>query len=308
MLILESHGLTKHFGDVHALQGLDLQLSEGVSGLVGPNGAGKTTTIGILLGLLRPDGGRASVFGFDCWSDSFEVRRRVGVLHEKPVYPSSFTGRRYLEYVAEFYGVGDPNNQADRLLRVVGFPVEAADRKIGTYSAGMVQRIGLAQALIGEPRLVILDEPTANLDPVGRAEFLEKIRELHREQDISFLVSTHILGELERVCDQVAIINNGVVKEQGRIAELAKKYEAENYVIIVSKPQLLVKEVEESGFAEDVTVDGTRVLVRTDSWQQLQDEVIHAVKKNKLRLVAFGPQYGLLESIYRKVMEKEEND
>jgi ABC-2 type transport system ATP-binding protein len=160
MLIVEADGLNKRFGNVHALRGLNLRVGEGVTGLVGPNGAGKTTTIGILLGLLKPDRGKALVFGFDCWCDSFEVRSRVGVLHEKPVYPSSFTGRRYLEYVAEFYGRANPKEQATRLLRAVGFS-EAADRKISTYSAGMVQRIGLAQALIGEPELVILDEPTA---------------------------------------------------------------------------------------------------------------------------------------------------
>jgi len=305
MLVIEADGLTKRFGNVHALRGLNLRVGKGVTGLVGPNGAGKTTTIGIFLGLLKPDEGKARVFGFDCWHDSFEVRRRVGVLHEKPVYPDSFTGRRYLEYVAEFYGITDPKEQAARLLGAVGFS-EAADRKINTYSAGMVQRIGLAQALIGEPELVILDEPTANLDPIGRAEFLEKIRELHQEHGISFLISTHILGELERVCDQVAIIDKGLVKEQGKIEELAKKYQAKSYMIVVSNPKLLSRGIKKSGFAKQVKIEGGKVFVETDSRQRFQDEVIRIIGEHKLQLIAMGPRYGMLESIYRKVMEEKE--
>jgi len=305
MLVIEADGLTKRFGNVHALRGLNLRVGKGVMGLVGPNGAGKTTTIGILLGLLKPDGGKALIFGFDCWRDSFEVRSRVSVLHEKPVYPSSFTGRRYLEYVAEFYGIANPKEQAARLLSVVGFS-GAADRKISTYSAGMVQRIGLAQALIGEPELVILDEPTANLDPIGRAEFLEKIRELHQEQSISFLISTHILGELERVCDNVAIIDRGVMKEQGKIEELTKKHQPKDYMIVVSKPQLLSREIKKSGAAKEMRVEGGKVFVETDNRHRLQDEVIRIIQEHKLELVAMGPQYGILESIYRDVMEEKE--
>jgi len=306
MLTVEVEGLTKNFGNVQALRGLNLKLGKGVIGLLGPNGAGKTTTIGILLGLLRPTKGKAKVFGFDCWHQSFEVRKRMGVLHEKPIYPSSFTGRRYLEYVAEFYGIKNPKEQATKLLKDVGFS-KAADRKMSTYSAGMVQRIGLAQALIGEPELVILDEPTANLDPIGRVEFLEKIRELHKEHGISFLISTHILSELEIVCDQVAIINKGVVKEQGSITELSKKYQAKVYMIVVSDAQLLSNEIEKSGIAKRVKIEGNKALVETDSRQHLQDEIIRIIKEHKIELIAMGPQYGMLESIYRGAVEEEKN-
>lgn len=306
MLIVHACNLIKHFGNIQALQGLNLKLDRGIIGIVGPNGAGKTTTIGILLGLLRPDGGKAQLLGFDCWRSSFEVRKRVGVLHEKPVYPSGFTGRRYLEYVAKFYGANNPRERAAELLGMVGFS-DAADRNIGTYSAGMVQRIGLAQALIGQPELVILDETTANLDPIGRVEFLEKIRELHQEKGISFIISTHILTELETICDQVAIINSGVVKAQGRIDDLAKQYEAENYVIVVSDPALLAAEIRKAGFATEVNVAGSKVNVRTERHRRLQNEVIRAVNEHKLELLAMGPQYGILESVYRKVLEEKGN-
>ena len=302
MLVVEVCNLVKHFGNVQALRGLNLELDRGVTGLVGPNGAGKTTTIGILLGLLKPNRGEARVFGSDCWRNSFKVRQKVGVLYEKPAYPGGFTGRRYLEYVAKFYGVGNPRKRAAELLGIVGFS-EAADRNIGTYSAGMVQRIGLAQALIGEPELVILDEPTANLDPIGRVEFLEKIRELHQEKDISFIISTHVLGELETVCDQVAIISEGVVKDQGKVQDLAKRHQAEDYVIVVSDSQLLAAEIRKAGFARQVNIVGGKVIVKTECGQRLQNEVMRTVNEHRLKLIAWGPQYGILESIYRKVLE-----
>jgi ABC-2 type transport system ATP-binding protein len=307
MPVAETSGLRKMFGKVQALRHLTLTLEKGVIGLIGPNGAGKTTTIGILLGLLRPDSGSASVFGFDCWRSSFEVRKRVGVLHEKPVYPGGFSGRKYLEHVAKFYGVDRPRERTGEMLKVVGFS-DAADRNIGTYSAGMVQRIGLAQALIGEPELVILDEPTANLDPIGRVEFLETIRQLHIERGISFMISTHVLGELEIVCDQVAIINRGVVRAQGKMQELAEKYQPKAYTLVVSNPQLLAKEIEGEGWAKQVKIEsGGRVVVETNLSERFQDEVIHIIQAHRLKLTSMGPQYGALEAIYRSVMEEDEN-
>jgi ABC-2 type transport system ATP-binding protein len=296
MLVVEAEGLVKRFGGVQALRGLELQLSGGVTGFLGPNGAGKTTTMGILLGLLRPDGGKARVFGLDCWQNSFEIRERVGALHEKPVYPSGFTGRRYLEYVAKFYGAANPRERAAEMLGTVGFS-DAADRNIGTYSAGMVQ------ALIGQPELIILDEPTANLDPIGRVEFLEKIRELHQEKGISFIISTHVLSELEIVCDQVAIINRGVVKEQGKIEDLARKYEGRTFTVVVSNPKLLSEEIEKTGVATHVSIEAGKAIVDVDSAQRLRAEIIRIVRKHKLELIAMGPQYGMLEMIYRKAME-----
>jgi ABC-2 type transport system ATP-binding protein len=308
MSVIETSALAKNFGKVQALRNLTLTLEKGIIGLIGPNGAGKTTTIGILLGLLKPNSGSATVLGFDCWRSSFQVRKRVGVLHEKPVYPGSFSGRKYLEHVAKFYGVDKPRERAAEMLKMVGFS-EAADRNIGTYSAGMVQRIGLAQALIGEPELVILDEPTANLDPIGRVEFLETIRQLHAERGISFMISTHVLGELEIVCDQVAIINRGVVRAQGKMQELAEKYQPKAYTVVVSDPQLLAKTVESEAWAKQVKIEaGGRVVVETDMSERFQQEVIRIVQAQKLKLTSMGPQYGALEAIYRSAMEEAEND
>ena len=224
--LIVTEGLFKFFGGIVALNGLDLRAPRGVSGFVGPNGAGKTTTIHILMGLLKPDVGEAHVLGLDCWRESFEVRRRIGVLHEKPKYPDNFTGMKYLEHVAHIYDIPQIKLKVKEIFREVGLS-EAGDRPIKTYSAGMVQRLGLAQALISDPELVILDEPTANLDPLGRIMLLEKIEELHSDRGINFFISTHILPELERVCSWISIINDGVIVDQGRIKDLVAEYPAD---------------------------------------------------------------------------------
>jgi ABC-2 type transport system ATP-binding protein len=158
--ILSVSDLTKRFGDIVALDRLTLSMRHGIFGLIGPNGAGKTTLLRVLLGLIKADGGEAKVLGLDINDESFDIRRRVGVLHEHPIYPPSLTAGRYLERVSRLYDAGrDPSE----LLELVGL-LDAKQRKIGNLSAGMRQRLGVAQALIGKPELVFLDEPTSNLD------------------------------------------------------------------------------------------------------------------------------------------------
>ena len=196
--IVYTKDLFKLFGNVVALDGLNLEVPKGICGFIGPNGSGKTTTINILLGLVRPDSGEAYVFGLDCWRNSYEIKRRVGVLHENLGYPMSFSAQRFLEYVARIYNVDKPRERALEMLKLVGL-YDARDRAIKGFSAGMLQRLGLAQALIGEPELVFLDEPTVNLDPSARLMFLEKVKEFHRDHGVNFLTSTHILPESEKV-------------------------------------------------------------------------------------------------------------
>jgi len=183
----------KSFGHVQALKGLDLEICRGVFGFVGPNGAGKTTTVKILLGLIKASKGSATVFGLDAWKESFSIRKRVGVLHEKPCFPGWVTGLEYLEYVCRLKGLEEPRETALKELESFGL-AGVADRKIGGYSAGMVQRLGLAQAFVGEPELVFLDEPTANLDPLGRAEFLEMAKQRCNDEDVSVVISAHALS------------------------------------------------------------------------------------------------------------------
>lgn len=303
MYVIHTKGLFKFFGDVVALNGLDLKVPKGICGFIGPNGAGKTTTINILLGLLKPDGGKAHVFGFDCWHDSYEIKRRVGVLHEDRGYPGNFSAQRFLEYVARIYGVDKPKEKVLEMLKLVGL-YDVRDRAIKGFSAGMLQRLGLAQALIGDPELVILDEPTANLDPSARIMFLEKVKELYKDHEINFLISTHILAELEKVCSWVSIIMNGVIVDQGFLSDLASKYSANVYMVETSDPDLLAKELEKTFFLKDLWVEEDRIYCRVNDLDEFHRGLPVIASKINVSIKNLKPQYGTLEEIYREVARK----
>jgi len=292
-------GLVKSFGTTVALDGLNLEIPKGISGFVGNNGSGKTTTIGILLGLLKPERGEAKVFGLDCWRNSFEIRRRTGVLHENNTFPGNFSGRRFLEHVADIYGITDSKQSAKDILKTVGLS-DSKDKLIKGYSAGMTRRLGLAQALIGDPELVILDEPTANIDPLGRIDLLNKIKELHKEKGTSFLISTHILSELEKICDWLSIIDSGKIVDQGHIKDLADKYFANIYVIEVSKPTLLLEKIKTLNNIERTWIEDEKVYCKFKNQNEFFKEIPKIIVALDLQLKSFRNSQGTLEEIYKK--------
>jgi ABC-2 type transport system ATP-binding protein len=304
--IISTQGLRKRYGNVEALRGLDLVVEEGIFGFVGPNGSGKTTTIKLLLGALRPDGGEAQVLGFDCFRESLEVRRRVGVLHEKADYPKEMSGSEYLVFVGSLHGLGkgETRERARGLLESLKLG-DSAERPLGGYSAGMRQRLGLAQALIGDPRLVMLDEPTANLDPLGQAELLETIRELHREKGVSFVIASHVLPELQKVCDQVGVIARGVMLEQGSVADLTKKYAGNTFKITISKPDVLAEELRKSGLVEEVSLREGSLWVKASEPDKLYDQVSRIVRRKRLHLQVFQQAILDFEELFMSLLGEE---
>jgi ABC-2 type transport system ATP-binding protein len=231
-LVIETHSLTKSYKGVQVLQPLDLRVQQNsIFGFLGPNGAGKTTTIKLLLGLIRPGAGSATIFGMDSVDQSVDIRARVGYLPQEPHFYEHMTARQTLRFVAHFFFKGPDKSieeRVDEMLELVDL-TEKADRPIKTFSGGERQRLGIAQAQVNYPDLLILDEPAASLDPIGRRDVLEVMSRLRKYTTIFY--STHILDDVQRISDTVVILNKGALVAQGPIEELLAGSEGVVYVI-----------------------------------------------------------------------------
>ena len=237
-------GLTKVFpipfrrNKLVAVRGLNLEVAPGqVYGLLGPNGSGKSTTLKIILGLVSPSSGSTEIFG----RDSREVgsREAVGFLPENPYFYKYLTGAETLRFYGKLCGLGGAglNNRTDELLDLVGLQ-NARDRRLGGYSKGMLQRVGLAQALIQEPKLVVLDEPTAGVDPAGSRDIRDLILDLKR-RGITVLLSSHLLAQVQEICDRVGILANGVLVREGRVEELLAIENQTELILQNATPEVL---------------------------------------------------------------------
>ena len=220
MSTISTHGLTRTFGPVTAVSNLTVDLPSGVVGLVGANGAGKSTLIKMLLGLMPPSSGTASILGLDCLKDGLQIREIVGYMPESDCLPLDVSATEFLVHMARMSGL--PANSARErtadTLRHVGL-YEERYRPIGGYSTGMKQRVKLAQSLVHDPKLVFLDEPTNGLDPAGRDEMLELIARVSSDFGIAVVVTSHLLGELERISDHIVVIEAGVLQRSTSMAE-----------------------------------------------------------------------------------------
>lgn len=233
--VIATRGLTKRYGDATAVEGLTVEVYPGeIFGLLGPNGAGKTTTILMLLGLSEPTSGEVQVLGLDPTRHSLEVKRRVGYLPDAVGFYERSSGRENLHYTAALNRL--PRDVAgrriDELLELVGLS-DAADDPVGTYSRGMRQRLGVADALVKDPAVLILDEPTTAIDPEGVAQMLDLIRGLARDRGVALLLASHLLHQVQSVCDRVGIFVSGRMVASGPMEELAAQVIASSPVVEV---------------------------------------------------------------------------
>jgi ABC-2 type transport system ATP-binding protein len=222
--IIVCQGLTKQYGIRKVVDNLDLRVPENiVFGFLGPNGAGKSTTMKLLTGQIKPTAGRAQVAGSDVTGNSPEARRHIGYLSEMPNFYPWMKGRELLEFAGELFGLNPPTRRAraKELLQLVGL-AEAGPRKVGGYSGGMRQRLGIAQALVNRPKVVFLDEPVSALDPLGRRDVLTLLDNIRQEATV--FMSSHVLADVDRVCEQVSILDRGQVIAAGPTAELKERY------------------------------------------------------------------------------------
>jgi len=275
--IVEVERLSKSFGRVLALSEVSFAVNEGeVFGFLGPNGAGKTTTIRILLGLLHGDGGTARIGGHDCWIDHARASRHFGATLEQPGFYGFLSGRDNLRQFARMLGPVD-EKQISELLDLVGM-TERGDDKVKRYSMGMRQRLALAQALLGKPRLLVLDEPTNGLDPNGIHGLRILLRKLATEQGLTIFFSSHLLSEVEELCDRVVVLHRGEVKASGPLSELmnVKGYRYRIDVSDVDKAREVVRAVDGARAESGTIKDSINVTADRDIARQINYALVSA--------------------------------
>ncbi|MFC3196242.1 ABC transporter ATP-binding protein [Parapedobacter deserti] len=314
--VIELRKLTKKYGDFFAVDHLDLSISKGeIFGLLGPNGAGKSTTILMMLGLTEPTSGQVRVCGIDSTVNPIDVKRRVGYLPDDVGFYDQLTGRENLLYTARLNRLPrqEAEQRVDRLLARVGL-YDDAGKKAGKYSRGMRQRLGLADVLVKNPEVIILDEPTLGIDPIGVREFLELIVSLSREEEITVLLSSHHLHQVQQVCDRVGIFVAGKLLAQGNVAALSKALfsDKEPYVIeakIANMSSDATDSVVEALKLQLLGLDGVgSVQFDTDRFyiggtQNVSVDVAHAIVNSGLGLASLSmKEYGL-DDIYVKYFE-----
>ena len=251
MDILSLNGIHKRFGDKEVLKGLTFSVPEGsVFGFIGKNGAGKTTAMKAILGLIKTDSGEIFVGGDRVVYGRGETNRNIGYLPDVPEFYSFMNAEEYLAFCGEISGMSrnDIANRSGELLELVGLKGEK--HRIKGYSRGMKQRLGIASALLGSPKLLICDEPTSALDPIGRKEILDILSSVKDRTTVMF--STHVLSDVERICTDVAFLNNGVAAMSGRLSEIKKSYSKGKYYVELLTPPDLKELIQSVPFAEPV--------------------------------------------------------
>ena len=307
---IEVRGLTKRFGTVVALAGLDLDVPQGsVFGLLGPNGAGKTTALRLLAGLGRPTDGSASVDGIPVVAGDPALAQRIGYLDQDPRFYAWMTGRELLELAGRAYGLEgrDLDDRVDDILGTVGL-TDAGHRRIGGYSGGMRQRLGVGQAILPRPRVVFLDEPVSALDPAGRRDVLGLIGSLRGS--VTVVMSTHILNDVERVCDRVAILAHGRLVTEAPIDELLARH-AKPIIEIDPEPgqadavASLVDRLRAEAWASDVRLEHGMVRATATDAQAAAAGVLPLVAASGVRVFRIEHVRPSLEDVFLQLVGEE---
>ena len=299
MDILTVRNLRKSFGDKQVLRGLELTVPEhSVFGFVGRNGAGKTTTMKAVLGLLKPDGGEVYVAGERVVFGQTATNRHIGYLPDVPEFYSFMTAKEYLRLCGESLHMerSEIESRSRELLGLVGLGNET--HRIKGYSRGMKQRLGIAQALIGRPKLLICDEPTSALDPIGRREILEVLLSVREQTTVLF--STHILSDVERVCTDVALLNNGVVEVQGSMSEIKTRFRTDGYMLETANEA--ARDAIRRAFPTVKAAEGN-VLTLTEQDTPVFD-VLRFVADQHIPLLRWERSEPTLESLFMEVTRK----
>lgn len=307
--IIKTENLTKCYGKKTAVDNLNLSIKKGeIFGLLGPNGAGKTTTILMLLGLTSPTSGTAYIDTFNCTRNPIEVKRIAGYLPDNVGFYGDMTGRENLRFTARLNDIpgGEIESRIETLLKRVGM-TEAADQKTATYSRGMRQRLGIADALVKDPAIVILDEPTLGIDPEGVRELTALIRELADKDGRTVLISSHQLYHVQKVCDRVGIFVSGKLAACGTLGELGAALESDDKHIITLKAEpftdALKNDISKIDYVTLVSLKNNEAEIHSS--KDIAKPLSEVLERNHATILELKRQGGDLDEIYRKYFEKE---
>ena len=300
MKVLEVKGVKKKLGKREIIKGLDLSVNEGeIFGFLGPNGAGKTTTIRMLVGLISPNEGEIVVCGKSVLSEKEQALKNVGAVVENPELYKYLSGRENLMQIARIRKVS--KEEVEELIDLVGLK-DRIDDKVRKYSLGMKQRLGLATALIGNPKLLILDEPTNGLDPSGIIDFRDVVKKAARERGMAVFISSHILSEVQNLCDRVAFINNGVIKSVEDIHDNSMETELDSLTLVVSSnKEQAVKVLKDIWFVNSSTVIDEEIHIIVETGKTT--ELLKVLLKNNVLVEEIYKNRKGLEQRYMELVE-----
>ncbi len=308
-LVVETKNLCKYYNGVKAVENLNLRIRRGeIYGFLGPNGAGKTTTILMLLGLTEPTSGEVRVCGHDSTREPLEVKRITGYLPENVGFYEDLTARENLRYIARLNGIPDRESakKIDEVLERVGL-LEVADWPVGKFSRGMKQRLGIADVLIKDPLFAIMDEPTTGIDPEGANQILELIVEMSRERNMTVMLASHLLHQVQRICDRVGILSKGRLVAEGTVDELGAKILGESgSTVEVQVSELtpdLLQAVKGIKGVREVETSGNTLRIRCDG--DLRAEISRAIVESGSTILELRGQLHTLEEIYLRYFREE---
>ena len=303
--IIQTYSLTKTFKDVTAVNNLNLKVSGGIYGLLGLNGAGKTTTIKMMVGSLFPTKGRIELFGQDIHGKAkMDIHRRIGYVPEHPTYILSMTAEKLLTYIGSVFqmSIQETKSRITELLKLVEL-TDAKSRIIAKYSAGMKQRIGIAQALMNDPELLILDEITSNLDPVGRNQMIELLKDL-KKQSKTIFISTHVLPEIQKMnADSIAIIDHGHLIMEGTVDKLNEELRTKE--IVISPNHKLLREAL-SSIVSNIREEEDTLIVNTDKLDEVWQLIAKIALQNNIIIKEFRSAFLNIEQIFMKALNSKQ--
>ncbi|MGN1181148.1 MAG: ABC transporter ATP-binding protein [Suilimivivens sp.] len=306
--MIQTENLTKKYGDKIAVNKLNLSIEKGeIFGLLGPNGAGKTTTILMLLGLTEPYRGKAKIAGMDCTLDPIGVKSVVGYLPDNVGFYADMTGRQNLEFTGKLNGLSEEEakKRAEELLCRVGMK-EAAEQRTGTYSRGMKQRLGVADVLMKDPQIIIMDEPTLGIDPEGMRELLNLLYELSKKDGRTLLISSHQLYQIQQICDRVGIFVNGSLIACGRIDDLGKQVQKENHYRLELEAfpcdKKLLEQIQKMEGVKRVETENNMITILSE--RDIRKSLTAFLGRNEYTVLHMHQKGGDLDEIYRLYFEK----